>query len=86
LFIKTKLVPAAPTGFAVYQPKCKVFEVASIVGLLKAVDIIRDGKVNVPERVGAVASTLLPEPVFVTETRFLEASVARADDAVREES
>jgi hypothetical protein len=37
-------------------------------------------------RVGDVARTLFPEPVFVTETRFLEASVASADEAVREDS
>ena len=33
--------------------------------------------------VGLVANTLLPDPVFVTETRFLDASVATALDAVK---
>jgi hypothetical protein len=33
--------------------------------------------------VGLVANTLLPDPVFVTETRLLDASVATALDAVR---
>jgi hypothetical protein len=39
-----------------------------------------------PSTSGAVAKTLLPEPVFVTETRFLEASVATADEGVKEDS
>ena len=33
--------------------------------------------------VGLVANTLLPVPVFVTDTKFLDASVATALDAVR---
>jgi hypothetical protein len=33
--------------------------------------------------VGLVANTLLPDPVFVTEIRLLDASVATALDAVR---
>jgi hypothetical protein len=35
--------------------------------------------------VGLVAKTLLPDPVFVTETKLLEASVATAELAVRDE-
>ena len=37
------------------------------------------------EMVGAVPRTLLPVPVFVTLTRFLDASVATALDAVSAE-
>jgi len=36
-------------------------------------------------KVGLVASTLLPVPVFVTLTKFLDASVATALDAVSAE-
>jgi hypothetical protein len=35
-------------------------------------------------KVGLVANTLLPEPVLVTDTKFLEAFVATALDAERE--
>jgi hypothetical protein len=37
-------------------------------------------------KIGEVFNTLEPEPVFETETRFLEESVATADDMDRPES
>jgi hypothetical protein len=42
----------------------------------------RTGVVNV----GLVANTLFPVPVFVTLTKFFEASVATAEEAVKPES
>ena len=37
-------------------------------------------------RVGEVANTLSPVPVFATDTRFLDASVATAFDAVSQDT
>jgi hypothetical protein len=50
------------------------------------VQLVRMPLVGVPRlgvtKVGLVASTLLPVPVFVTLTKFLDASVATALEAV----
>lgn len=101
LLINASLSAAPPTGFAVYQPKWSVPEVASIVGFPKALLIDKVFKVAVPvrvkevpeatpilgvTRVGEMARTLLPDPVLAIETRFFEASVATAEEAVKLES
>ena len=51
------------------------------------VQLLKVPEVGVPStgvtKVGLVANTLFPLPVLVTETRFLDASVATALEAVR---
>ena len=71
-------VPPLPTGKVPVTPVVKGKPVA-----LVSVTEVGVPKIGVTS-VGLVASTLLPVPVLVTETKPLLASVATADEAVNE--